>query len=205
MVRTYKPKHPPWYMTERQQELVGGAFPKIENAGRPRQENLKIFQAVLWYLWEQKSWRELPPEIANHHTCRRRLEEWQKEAAINPMRFSLGGTEDTPYSLWEEAWHRFCHGLAKPQPDENAEEEVKLKALKKLRGKSKQNKWGEILSINLEHYTYSNKRGHQDKNKFILNAIRIFDDACESRERDKKYLKAGGNENFEDDIFWPFR
>lgn len=47
--------------------------------GRPRCDNRKVLEGILWILRTGARWQDLPDEYPSPSTCWRRLSEWEEE------------------------------------------------------------------------------------------------------------------------------
>lgn len=73
-------------------------LPKNPRGGRPRADDRKVFEGILWVLRTGARWRDLPAEFPSPSTCWRRLRDWDEQG------------------VWEDIWRVFVREL-----DENAQ------------------------------------------------------------------------------------
>jgi len=72
-----------------QWELVESLLPKSkrpEKGGRPRVDNRKVLNGILWVFGTGSQWSSLPQRYGSYVTCWRRYREWEKSG------------------LWEKIW-----------------------------------------------------------------------------------------------------
>ena len=50
--------------------------------GRPRADDRKYFEGILWILWIGAPWSELPRQYGSPSTCWRRLREWEESGVL---------------------------------------------------------------------------------------------------------------------------
>ena len=65
----------------------------FDRGGRPRANDRKTLNGILWILRTGAQWEELPKRYGSHMTCWRRLRKWQED-----------GT-------WERIWKTFLYEL----------------------------------------------------------------------------------------------
>ena len=77
-------------LTEKQWAVISSLLPKqkFSKGGRPRADDKKTFEGILWILRTGAQWSELPPKYGSCATCWRRLKAWEED-----------GT-------WERIWKR---------------------------------------------------------------------------------------------------
>ena len=69
----------PIKLTDKDWERIKTLLPKRQNGpGRPRQNDRKILDALLWLAHTKQTWRELPDHFPPFQTCNRRYHEWKK-------------------------------------------------------------------------------------------------------------------------------
>lgn len=73
--------------------LITPLLPPHKGRGRPRADDRRTFNGILWVLRSGARWRDLPRELGSPSTCHRRLQQWQKEGA------------------WERIWLKFLTTL----------------------------------------------------------------------------------------------
>jgi transposase len=50
--------------------------------GRPRVEDRRCFEGILWILWTGAPWSELPARYGSPSTCWRRLQAWEQSGVL---------------------------------------------------------------------------------------------------------------------------
>lgn len=66
-------------LTDEQWKLLEPFLPVAEpqaQGGRPRADNRRVLEGILWILWTGSPWRALPQEYPSPSTCWRRLRDW---------------------------------------------------------------------------------------------------------------------------------
>lgn len=83
-------------LTEKQWAVISNLLPqqKFTKGGRPRADDKKTFEGILWILRTGAQWSELPPKYGSYATCWRRLKAWEED-----------GT-------WEKLWKRLVAMLS---------------------------------------------------------------------------------------------
>jgi transposase len=73
--------------------------------GRPRADDRKCFEGILWILWTGAPWSELPRQYASPATCWRRLRDWEEDGTLlNPWRAFLADLNDEDKLRWDECF-----------------------------------------------------------------------------------------------------
>mgnify|MGYP005663233689 CR=1 FL=1 len=80
-------------LTDAQWELIDPLLPPRKGRGRPRADDRRTLNGILWVLRSGARWQDLPKEYGSSSTCHRRLQEWQ----------ALG--------VWEGIWTTFLRSL----------------------------------------------------------------------------------------------
>lgn len=52
---------------------------KHRKGGRPRIDNRRVLEGILWILRRGTRWQDLPKKCPDPSTCRRRLRDWEKQ------------------------------------------------------------------------------------------------------------------------------
>lgn len=76
-------------LSDQQWELIRPLLPAPKGRGRPRADDRRTLNGILWVLRSGARWKDLPRRYGSRSTCHRRLGEWQ----------ALG--------VWEHIWARF--------------------------------------------------------------------------------------------------
>ncbi len=77
-------------LSERQWRLIEPLLPRqdFRKGGRPRADDKKTIEGILWVLRTGAQWNELPGKYGSPMTCWRRLKTWQKQG------------------VWKKIWQR---------------------------------------------------------------------------------------------------
>lgn len=84
-------------LTEKQWAVLSSLLPKqkFNKGGRPRADDRKTLEGILWILKTGAQWSEMPEKYGSYVTCWRRLKAWEED-----------GT-------WERIWRRLVAILSK--------------------------------------------------------------------------------------------
>jgi transposase len=97
-----------WKLTDERWEKIATLLPKSKTGkkgGRPRADNRKVFEGILWILRTGAPWGELPKEYASASTCWRRLKEWEEqEVWLRAWRALLSELDKNEQLDWSEAF-----------------------------------------------------------------------------------------------------
>ena len=95
-------------VTELQWLAIRPHLPRVvvsPKGGRPRADDRKCFEGVLWILWTGAPWSELPPRYGSPTTCWRRLKEWEESGVLlNMWRAFLADLNDEGKIRWDECF-----------------------------------------------------------------------------------------------------
>ena len=73
--------------------------------GRPRIDDRKCFEGILWILWTGAPWSELPRRYASPTTCWRRLRTWEENGTLLRLwRAFLADLNDREKLRWDECF-----------------------------------------------------------------------------------------------------
>ena len=83
-------------LTDKQWEVVSELLPRqnLERGGRPRANDRKTLNAILWVLRTGAQWKELPRRYGSYVTAWRRLKRWEEDG------------------IWEKLWHNLVKVLS---------------------------------------------------------------------------------------------
>jgi transposase len=71
--------------------------------GRPRVEDRRCFEGILWMLWTGAQWSELPRRYGSPSTCWRRLKHWEETGVLLKLwRAFLAQLHDQEKLRWDE-------------------------------------------------------------------------------------------------------
>ena len=78
---------------------------KDRKGGRPRLDNRKCFEGILWILWTGAPWSELPEEYGAKSAVHRRLQQWARDGTLeNLWRAFLSQLQDKDHIRWNECF-----------------------------------------------------------------------------------------------------
>jgi transposase len=90
---------------DQQWELIAPLLPKPKRRGRPRAEDQRTLNGILWGLRSGARWKDWPPKYGSRSTCHRRLQEWQDQGVWEGIRLKFLSTLDAQAKLdWNEAF-----------------------------------------------------------------------------------------------------
>jgi transposase len=85
--------------------LIAPLLPPPKARGRPRADNRRTINGILWILRSGARWRDLPPRYGSRSTCHRRLQEWQDQGVWEGIRLTFLSHLDTRAKLdWSRAF-----------------------------------------------------------------------------------------------------
>ncbi len=92
-------------LQEEQWELIAPLLPKQKRKGRPRADDRRTLDGILWVLRSGARWKDLPPKYGSRSTCHRRLQEWQHQGVWEAIRLKFLSTLDAQAKLdWSQAF-----------------------------------------------------------------------------------------------------
>ena len=74
---------------DEQWELIRPLLPAPKRMGRPRADDRRTLNGIMWVLRSGARWRDLPDRYGSSSTCHRRLQEWEEQG------------------VWEHIWLAF--------------------------------------------------------------------------------------------------
>jgi putative transposase of IS4/5 family DUF4096 len=90
---------------DEQWDLIAPLLPKPKGRGRPRAEDRRTLNGILWVLRPGARWKDLPPKYGSPSTCHRRLKEWQEQGVWEGIRLKFLSTLDSQAKLdWSQAF-----------------------------------------------------------------------------------------------------
>jgi transposase len=90
---------------DQQWELIAPLLPKHKRRGRPRAEDRRTLNGILWVLRSGARWKDLPPKYGRRSTCHQRLQEWQDQGVWERIRLKFLSTLDAQAKLdWSRAF-----------------------------------------------------------------------------------------------------
>jgi transposase len=95
-------------LTKQQWEAIRVHLPQPKGSrrgGRPRVENRRCFEGILWSLWTGAPWSELPRRYGSPSTCWRRLKQWEETGVLLKLwRVFLAQLNDQQKLRWDECF-----------------------------------------------------------------------------------------------------
>jgi hypothetical protein len=92
-------------LQEEQWELIAPLLPKHKRRGRPRAEDRRTLNGMLWVLRSGARWKDLPPKYGSRSTCHRRLQEWQDQGVWEGIGLKFLSILDSQAKLdWSRAF-----------------------------------------------------------------------------------------------------
>lgn len=96
------------HLTDEQWEAVSKHLPKEKpspKGGRPRVDDRRCFEGILWILWTGAPWSELPKRYASPTTCWRRLKKWEEDGTLLELwRAFLAELAEADLIRWDECF-----------------------------------------------------------------------------------------------------
>jgi len=93
-----------WRLSDRQWERVRGLLPPPKREGRPRADDRRTLEGILYVLRNGCRWHDLPEEFGSAVTCWRRLGTWQRDGTWSLLWPRLVAQFDGPEKLiWSRA------------------------------------------------------------------------------------------------------
>lgn len=79
--------------------------PARAKGGRPRADDRKCFEGILWIAWSGAPWGALPKEYGSPTTCWRRLNEWETcDVLLDLWRAFLAQLSEADKLDWDECF-----------------------------------------------------------------------------------------------------
>jgi transposase len=95
-------------VTDKQWEKIRPHLPQRKpgaKGGRPRVDDRRCFEGILWILWTGAQWSELPRQYGSPSTCWRRLREWEQSGTLLELwRAFLAQLNDRQKVRWDECF-----------------------------------------------------------------------------------------------------
>src|SRR5918998_668191 len=99
---------------DEQWELIAPLLPLHQRRGRPRADDRRTLDGILWVLRSGARWKDLPSKYGSRSTCHRRLQDWQDQGVWERIRLKLLSTLDSQAKLdWSQAFLDGSFVLAK--------------------------------------------------------------------------------------------
>jgi transposase len=91
-------------LTDEQWASVAPLLPRPAKTGRPRADDRRTLNGILYVLRTGCRWRDLPREYGSATTCWRRLQRWQEEGVWPRIwRATLRALEPDRRQVWAQA------------------------------------------------------------------------------------------------------
>ena len=85
--------------------LIEPLLPDRKRWGRPRSDDRRTLNGILWVLRSGARWRDLPPKYGSKSTCHRRLNQWQDQGVWEKIHLIFLSTLDRQAKLdWNAAF-----------------------------------------------------------------------------------------------------
>jgi transposase len=95
-------------LTKQQWEAIRVHLPEPKvsgRGGRPRVDDRRCFEGILWILWTGAPWSELPRRYGSPSTCWRRLKQWEESGVLLKLwRAFLAQLNDRQKLRWDECF-----------------------------------------------------------------------------------------------------
>jgi transposase len=92
-------------LSDDQWALIEPLLPGRKRRGRPRADDRRTLNGILWVLRSGARWKDLPPRYGSKSTCHRRLNQWQGQGVWEKIRLTFLGTLDRQAKLdWDAAF-----------------------------------------------------------------------------------------------------
>ena len=75
-----------WTLEDTDWERIESVFPVKEvgqKGGRPRANNRRVFEALIWFCRAGCPWEQMPKNFPSWSTCRKRLIEWEEQGIFD--------------------------------------------------------------------------------------------------------------------------
>ena len=97
-----------------QWELIAPLLPSHKKRGRPRADDRRTLDGILWVLRSGARWKDLPRQYGSPSTCHCRLQEWQHQGVWERIWLTFLGNLDHRGKLdWSRAFLDGCFVPAK--------------------------------------------------------------------------------------------
>jgi transposase len=92
-------------LTDVQWALIQTYLPPPKKRGRPRAQDRRIINGILYVLHTGCRWKDLPPRYGSPITCWRRLSQWQTDGVWEHIwRAFLGALDEQGQLEWSRAF-----------------------------------------------------------------------------------------------------
>jgi transposase len=92
-------------LTDQQWEVIAPHLPLRKRTGRPRADDRKTLEGILWVLRNGARWQDVPREYGTPTTCWRRLRQWEESGVWETLwRAILASLEAEQKLNWAQAF-----------------------------------------------------------------------------------------------------
>ena len=92
-------------LTDEQWQIIAAHLPPPKRTGRPRADDRKTLEGILWVLRTGARWRDVPREYGSPTTCWRRLKQWEESGVWETIwRALLANLEAEQKLDWAQAF-----------------------------------------------------------------------------------------------------
>ena len=85
--------------------MIAPLLPPHKRRGRPRVDDRRTLDGILWVLRSGARWKDLPRKYGSSSTCHRRLGQWQEQGVWEHIWLSFLSTLDAHGKLdWSQAF-----------------------------------------------------------------------------------------------------
>lgn len=92
-------------LSDDQWAMIEPLLPGRKRRGRPRTDDRRTLNGILWVLRSGARWKDLPPKYGSRSTCHRRLTQWQDQGVWEKARLTFLSTLDSQDKLdWNAAF-----------------------------------------------------------------------------------------------------
>jgi len=92
-------------LDDQQWELIAALLPTPKRRGRPRADDRRTLNGILWMLRSGSRWKDLPAKYGSRSTCHRRLKKWQEQGVWERIRLAFLSTLNAQGRLdWSQAF-----------------------------------------------------------------------------------------------------
>jgi transposase len=92
-------------LTDSQWQLIAPHLPPPKRMGRPRADDRKTLEGILWVLRSGARWQDVPREYGSSTTCWRRLKEWEELGVWETLWRAILATLEAEQKLnWAQAF-----------------------------------------------------------------------------------------------------
>jgi len=92
-------------LDDKQWGLIAALLPQHKRRGRPRADDRRTLNGILWVLRSGARWKDLPKRYGSRSTCHRRLRQWQELGVWDQIWLALLSSLDQQGKLdWSKAF-----------------------------------------------------------------------------------------------------